>query len=411
MDRSPFPFDAVLFDLDGTLVATDRFWPDAARAGALIAFRELGLERALPTPKEWMSMVGLPLNEGFDAVFPDLTPEQRVVVQGRCEEAEQTLLDDGRAALLPGVLEMLEELRARGVRTAVASNCGMGYLDAMWNGLGLAQLMDEGRCLDSAGIGNKADMLEDLLEFFGTRSAVMVGDRRTDRDAAWANGLPHVHLARGYAVRGEEFECEAMIEGMDALLPRLERRAAWLDSALERLVGPPDADTRTIGVTGGVAAGKGLFARDLARLANVRGRGATTVSLDMFYRGGSEPGPAEDPLRGGWWVEALLGEVLEPHARGEAVAVDAPGGRVTVPAGSLLILEGPFLLHPRLRSQLDRVVHLIADAETVQRRIAGRGGRRPADEALSLQRAFEARFSPAQLADLLLDASNALGPA
>ena len=39
------PYDAVLFDLDGTLVATDRFWPQAARAGALLAFEELGLER------------------------------------------------------------------------------------------------------------------------------------------------------------------------------------------------------------------------------------------------------------------------------------------------------------------------------------------------------------------------------
>jgi len=277
----------------------------------------------------------------------------------------------------------------------------------MWSGLGLARLMDEGRCLDSAGIGNKADMIEDLLELFDTRSAVMVGDRWTDRDAAWANGLPHVHLSRGYAVPGEEFGCEAQIEGMDALLPRLERRDTWLDGVLEHMLRSESTDTRTIGVTGGVGAGKGLFARDLARRAN----GATTVSLDMFRRAGSPVGSAQDPLQGAWSVETLSSEVLEPHARGEAVAFDAPGGRVTIPAGSLLILEGPFLLHPSLRDQLDRVVHLAADASTVRRRIAGRDGRPPGEEDLTLQRDFEARFPPAELADLVIEASNALGPA
>ncbi|MEE8467669.1 MAG: hypothetical protein V3T22_04405, partial [Planctomycetota bacterium] len=223
--------------------------------------------------------------------------------------------------------------------------------------------------------------------------------------------LPHVHLSRGYAVPGEEFECEAQIEGMDALLPRLERRTDWLDGVFARLEGPSDAETRTIGVTGGVAAGKGLFARDLARMANGRGRAATTVSLDLFRWRDRPVGPAQDPLGEAWALETLLGQVLERHARGQAVAVDAPGGRVEVPADSLLILEGPFLLHPRLRGALDRVVHLCAQPGTVRRRVAGRHAEPPADGALALQRAFELRFPPAQLADLVLDATNALGPA
>ena len=63
-----FPFDSIVFDLDGTLVATDRFWIPAARAGARRAFEELGLERELPSADQWMSMVGYPLEEGFRRV-------------------------------------------------------------------------------------------------------------------------------------------------------------------------------------------------------------------------------------------------------------------------------------------------------------------------------------------------------
>src|SRR5690349_20809984 len=84
MSAQPFLFDAVLFDLDGTLVATDRFWVDAARAGARRAFEELGLERAMPTAAEWMGMVGLPLEQAFDALFTDLDPKARAHVFARC---------------------------------------------------------------------------------------------------------------------------------------------------------------------------------------------------------------------------------------------------------------------------------------------------------------------------------------
>ncbi len=222
MTRAPsskrFAVRAAIFDLDGTLVATDRFWPDAARAGALRAFAELELDMAPPGPEVWMEMVGQPLEDAFVAAFPDLAADSRAMLLARCVEEEHRLLDEGRAGLLPGVTEALAALREDGVRVGVASNCSGAYLDQMMRGLGLEQWVEEPRCLDSAGIRDKADMVEDLLLTFGTRHAVMVGDRTGDRDAAWANGLPHVHLARGYAARGEEVDAEGRIPGMDALV-------------------------------------------------------------------------------------------------------------------------------------------------------------------------------------------------
>jgi phosphoglycolate phosphatase len=263
---SSFPFDAVLFDLDGTLVATDRFWPDAARAGALRAFEELGLERAIPSQLEWMDMVGKPLEEGFDQLFADLDPGPRAHLLGRCVEAEQALLDEGRAGFLPGVEASLEHLRAAGVRTGIASNCGQSYLDAMMGGLGLARWIDEGRCLDSPGIHDKAQMIEDLLLTFDTRRVVMVGDRAGDRDAAWANGVPHVHLARGYAAVGERVEAEATIEGLDALIPRLESRRGWVQDLAGGLELRPDLP---LGVSGAPGAGKTLLAAELGEVLDL----------------------------------------------------------------------------------------------------------------------------------------------
>lgn len=269
-----FPFDAVLFDLDGTLVATDRFWPDAARAGARRAFDELGLARELPSQADWMDLVGRPLEDGFDVLFADLEPQARAHVLARCVEVEHALLAEGRAGCLPGVTEALTTLRAAGVRTGIASNCSREYLAAMMEGLGLGEWIEEARCLDSRGVADKADMIEDLLLTFGTRRAVFVGDRVGDRDAAWANGVPHVHLARGYAGAGEHVEAEGVIEGMDALLPRLEWRRSWVEDLVRRHA-PPVGER--LGLTGGPGAGKTLLAEELtdAGLAVAEGEDLT----------------------------------------------------------------------------------------------------------------------------------------
>lgn len=396
-----FPFDAVLFDLDGTLVATDRFWPDAARAGAVRAFAELGIERELPTRADWMSLVGRPLAEGFDDLLGDLDEPARRQVQARCEEAEHELLRDGRAAPLPGVLEVLAALRAAGVRTGIASNCGQGYLDAMMNGLGLARWIEEARCLDSPGIHDKAGMIEDLLLTFDTRRAVMVGDRAGDRDAAWANGVPHVHLARGYAVAGEHVAAEATIEGMDALPATLSGRTAFLDELVAELptglsTGLATARGAVVGVSGTRASGKTLFAAELARGLRRRGCPVRVAALADYAVG--TPRDAADPFTGAFDLERLEREVLAPES------------------GELVLLEGPFLVHPRLATNLDHLIWLDGSEEVRLRRLAGRDARmvgpvpimRARAEDLPLERELVAACPPARLGARIIDQENLL---
>lgn len=409
MPALPFLFDAVVFDLDGTLVATDRFWIDAARVGARRAFAELGLDRPLPSAAEWMSLVGLPLAQGFARLFPDLDAVQRARVQAACEEEEHRVLRAGGAALLPGVSETLDALRDRGVRLGIASNCGASYLASMMGDLGLERWIDEARCLDSPGIRSKADMVADLLTTFGTRAAVMVGDRLGDRDAAWANGLPHVHLARGFAPAGEVVEAEATIETMVDLLPRLERRTRWIEGALERLEVDLASPPRTIGVTGPPGAGKSLFAIDVARILEAHGRKAVVVALDDHRRACAE----QDLSSTAFVAGARPLDVL-----GHAYDVDALVDRIAqLPKSTTAVVQGPFLTHPALRPHLERIVHLEVDDSTSLRRLAGRDVRDHGPESmlvlrrhlLPASRAFDLAVPPRERADLVLDARNPLG--
>ncbi|MEZ6017728.1 MAG: HAD hydrolase-like protein [Planctomycetota bacterium] len=410
-----FPFDAVLFDLDGTLVATDRFWPDAARAACLEAFPRLGITRPIPPASVWMDMVGLPLDAAFEAAFSDLAPVTRQALMETCVEHEHRWLARGEVALLPGVAATLNTLAAAGVRLGIASNCGQDYLRLMLERVGLARWIEEARCLASPRVRTKSDMVEDLLLTFGTRSAVMVGDRRGDRDAAWDNGLPHVHVDRGYAAAPERVEAEAILDGMDQLVDRLRCREAWLDGMLRSFTAARGA---VLGVTGRPLAGKGLVARDLARRLCAKGTRAVVVSLDAFA---CEPGGAASDDLEGYDVASLVAAVLQPHRRGEGVAHLQPqaGGEraITVPTDAVLILEGSFLGHPDLRDQIDHLVHLAASDELSLRRAAGRDGRlrgvAPIDEVrrgrLPAHAAFEARYPPRTTADLIVIADNPLG--
>ncbi len=440
MPKTPFLFDAVVFDLDGTLVATDRFWVDAARVGARRAFAELGIDHPMPTAEQWMSLVGHPIAEGFARLFADLAPAQRDLVRRRCEEEEHLALKSGQAALLPGVADALSALKERGAKLGIASNCGQDYLDAMMNGLGLARWIDEARCLDSPGVTSKASMVGDLMETFGTRAAVMVGDRLGDRNAAWENGIPHVHYARGFAQPGEDVPCEATIEEMGELVPRLERRGLWIRAALEALgfLGAEDAgipssangkSPTTLGITGHSGAGKTLFARDCARILASAGHAATVVALEAFQKQGITNADLSstafwaverplDHLERGYDLEALVLGVIAPHRKGRAVSVGNDGRSVDVPADSVLVLQGDFLLHPKLRPAIDRVVHLEVSESQSLRRVAGRDARKRGPESLLVvrrhwlptQRAFDEAVRPADSADLVLDAENALGP-
>jgi phosphoglycolate phosphatase-like HAD superfamily hydrolase len=415
MPRPPFLFDAVVFDLDGTLVATDRFWVDAARAGARRGFQELGIEHSMPTSTQWMSLVGLPIGEGFARLFPELPAASRKRIQALCEEEERKALKSGQAALLPGVAETLTALKERRVRLGVASNCGHDYLDAMMHGLGLSKWIEQARCLDSPGTTSKALMVANLLDEFGTRSAVMVGDRQGDRDAAWDNGLPHVHYVRGFAEAGEEVPCEASIEEMTELVPRLEKRGKWIEGALAKLGVLSKGGPSVIGITGRTGSGKTIFARDCARVIEAAGRKAEVVALETFLKSGLT---TEEMSSTGFWaaekpldqlertfdVERFVGEVLQPHRNGKRDLV--------------LVLQGLFLLHPRIRPEIERAIYLEVSEGASLRRIAGRDARRNGPESLlavrrhhlPTQRAFDEIVKPAEHADLVLDAENMLGP-
>jgi phosphoglycolate phosphatase len=188
-----------IFDIDGTLLATDRFWITVAREAVAEVYRRHDIDLPLPSPEVLLDMIGRPNREGWRIALPPEAYELADEIDLLATRGEEIAFARGLGGLYPGARGLLHDLAAAGTRLGVASNCGLRFLDAFLTTFNLHSLFHETRCAESPGIGSKADMIEDILLHEDTRDAVMVGDRWNDREAALENRIPFVLFAGGFA--------------------------------------------------------------------------------------------------------------------------------------------------------------------------------------------------------------------
>ncbi|MBP8299733.1 MAG: HAD family hydrolase [Planctomycetes bacterium] len=190
--RNHLPPELVVFDVDGTLHDTFRWWAPIIRAGLQRFGEQHGIPVVMPSDAEAEAVVGL-RDAGVWAPFLPEAHKHRwnelrsVVLPMEVEEVSR-----GVDYLFAGVRPLLLHLRRIGVKTALASNCRRTYMGAMQKGQGLADLTDWQFCLDSPGVDHKIDMLRIAKETAGAQRVVMVGDREPDHEAARALGWPFV---------------------------------------------------------------------------------------------------------------------------------------------------------------------------------------------------------------------------
>lgn len=220
------PFDAVGFDLDGTLLDT---------------FRDLGaaVNHAL--------VLG-----GFDAVpletSKDLIGGGAKIMLARAIEAQGGLpVDDFKRlykAMLgyyeahnavhtvpyPGAREVLAELAARGVRMAVVTNKFEGFARSVLTQLDLIGVFDTVIGGDSMGKGDDGQFLAKphpapviaARAATGNSRFVFIGDSTYDARAARGAGVPFVAAAYGYCdAPVDAMGADAVIDSLSGLIPAL----------------------------------------------------------------------------------------------------------------------------------------------------------------------------------------------
>jgi len=190
--RRHVPPELIVFDVDGTLHETFRWWATVIRAGLQRFAEANALTVTMPTDAEAEAVVGMRDGGVWEPFLPEGHKHRWNELRSVVLPMEVETVSRGVDYLFAGVRPLLVHLRRSGVKVALASNCRATYMAAMLHGQGLAALSDWQFCLDSAGVQTKTDMLRLAQQSAGARRVVMVGDREPDHEAALALGWPFV---------------------------------------------------------------------------------------------------------------------------------------------------------------------------------------------------------------------------
>jgi phosphoglycolate phosphatase len=216
-----FPFDVVIFDLDGTLADTA---PDLT-AALNHALRELG-RPSIPA-EDVRHMVG----HGVRALLHKGLAATGEVNEGLVDRGAPIFVDYYHAHIadgsrpFDGVEAALTELDARGVRLGICTNKLEGLARQL-----VAALDWSDRFAAIVGGDTLPQRKPDpapvhaAIARTGGGRAAFVGDSISDTDAARAAGIPCVALTFGFSDRpAEELGADALIDHFDQLIPTLER--------------------------------------------------------------------------------------------------------------------------------------------------------------------------------------------
>ncbi|TVT77482.1 MAG: phosphoglycolate phosphatase [Denitromonas halophila] len=220
-----FAVDALLFDLDGTLV--DSIGDLALAANAMLA--ELG--RPARSLDEISCFVGKGIPKLVerclaDASLTDAAFDAAVEVFKR--HYAQTNGQVSQA--YPGVTDMLATLQAQGIPMACVTNKAAAFTEPLLRLTGIATFFGAVVCGDTLDVKKPhPGMLLHACEQLGVDIAhvLMIGDSANDAESARAAGCPVLLMTWGYTegVPVDTIECDGLLSSANALLQRVAPRA------------------------------------------------------------------------------------------------------------------------------------------------------------------------------------------
>lgn len=192
-------YDAILFDLDGTLTDSQ----DGIIKALQHALGKFGLNHI--KPEKLRSWIGPPLYESFKAFFDMDEEKARQAVEHYREYFARKGIYENR--VFPGIPALLERLKGAGKRVILATSKPEFFAEKILRHFNLEQYFDliAGSNMDGSRIVKK-EIIQHIFEQMPALSkaeAVMVGDREQDIKGARAHGMDSVVVTYGYGTEEE----------------------------------------------------------------------------------------------------------------------------------------------------------------------------------------------------------------
>ncbi|BEP47718.1 MULTISPECIES: HAD family hydrolase [Variovorax] len=187
----PLRFDLIAFDWDGTLYDSTRLIVRCIQAAVI----DVG--GAKPSENDAAWVIGLGLAEALARAAPDVPKEKYAELGARYRYHYLQHQDD--LVLFDGVLQMIDALRARGHKLAVATGKSRRGLNEALKSVALRDRFDASRTADETFGKPHPRMLLELMEELEVlpERTLMIGDTTHDLQLALNAGCPSVGVSYG----------------------------------------------------------------------------------------------------------------------------------------------------------------------------------------------------------------------
>jgi phosphoglycolate phosphatase len=200
----PFQKDKIkilAFDIDGTLFSSENIILDTYIESIQKFIKSSGRELLIPSKEKIIKQVGLPVKQIFRNLLPELNEEERDSISDNVLVLLCEKIYEKKGTLYSGVEDCIKELFDRKYILCIASNGRAGYINAILDSYKLLSYFKELVVIDYSSIQSKGDILKSYLTKFNMtgENALMIGDRKSDWEAANYGGSPFAFCEYGHA--------------------------------------------------------------------------------------------------------------------------------------------------------------------------------------------------------------------
>ncbi len=189
----------VLFDLDGTLWDSSE---GVASSWEKALDEHFDIEKVI-TADMIQGVMGKSMYEISDILFSEFPMKERREMLAYCCERENEYIRSHGGVLMPGLEDMLRQLKDKGYHLYIVSNSQAGYIEAFLEYHKLEAYFDDFECFGRTG-REKGRNIRMVVERNQLEQSVYVGDVQGDYYAAVEAEVPFIHARTGYGTVQEE---------------------------------------------------------------------------------------------------------------------------------------------------------------------------------------------------------------